>query len=71
MSRNYDASRTFYADVFGYRLQEIGEGDCVFVHTGHGDLWGTAEWPTLSAEEKAQRREEFGKGEPGFGITCG
>ncbi len=27
MSRNYDASRTFYADVFGYRLQEIGEGD--------------------------------------------
>ncbi|WP_404390815.1 VOC family protein [Humibacillus xanthopallidus] len=27
MSRNYDASRTFYADVFGFQLQEIGEGD--------------------------------------------
>jgi kynurenine formamidase len=51
-------------------LEEIGEGDCVFIHTGHGDLWRTAEWPTLSAEEKAQRREEFGKGEPGFGISA-
>ena len=27
MSRDYDGSRTFYAHVFGYRLQEIGEGD--------------------------------------------
>ena len=26
--------------------------------------------PTLSAEEKAQRRQEFGKGEPGFGISA-
>jgi predicted enzyme related to lactoylglutathione lyase len=26
MSRDYEASRSFYADVFGYRLQEIGEG---------------------------------------------
>ena len=26
MSRSYEASKTFYADVFGYRLQEIGEG---------------------------------------------
>jgi kynurenine formamidase len=51
-------------------LEEIGEGDCVFIHTGHGDLWGSAEWPTLSAEQKAQRRQEFGKGEPGFGISA-
>ena len=21
-------------------LEEIGESDCVFIHTGHGDLWG-------------------------------
>ncbi len=51
-------------------LQPIGEGDCVFLHTGHGDLWGTAEWPGLSAEEKRQRREQFGKGEPGFGKSA-
>jgi predicted enzyme related to lactoylglutathione lyase len=27
MSRDYAASKAFYTDVFGYRLQEIGEGD--------------------------------------------
>ena len=26
MSRSYEASKAFYSDVFGYRLQEIGEG---------------------------------------------
>lgn len=26
MSRDYEASKAFYSDVFGYRLQEIGEG---------------------------------------------
>jgi kynurenine formamidase len=51
-------------------LEPIEEGDCVFLYTGHGDLWGSAEWPSLSAEEKAQRRQEFGKGEPGFGISA-
>jgi predicted enzyme related to lactoylglutathione lyase len=27
MSRNYAASKAFYTEVFGYHLQEIGEGD--------------------------------------------
>lgn len=26
MSRDYEASKTFYSDVFGYQLQEIGDG---------------------------------------------
>jgi uncharacterized protein len=26
MSRSYEVSKAFYSDVFGYRLQEIGEG---------------------------------------------
>lgn len=47
-------------------IQPIGEGDCVFLYTGHGDLWGSAEWPTLSADQKRQRVAEFTKGEPGF-----
>jgi kynurenine formamidase len=51
-------------------LAEIGEGDCVFLYTGHGDLWKTSEWPTLSAEEKARRRAVFGSGEPGFGRSA-
>ena len=51
-------------------LAEIGEGDCVFLYTGHGDLWSNAEWKSLSAEEKAKRRAEFTSGEPGFGISA-
>ena len=51
-------------------LAEIGEGDCVFLYTGHGDLWSNAEWKSLSAEEKAKRRAEFNSGEPGFGLSA-
>ncbi|MBL26215.1 MAG: cyclase [Rhodospirillaceae bacterium] len=51
-------------------IDPIGEGDCVFLHTGHGDLWSNAVWPTLSPEEKAKRRAEFTSGEPGFGISA-
>lgn len=58
------------AMVKGQGLAEIGEGDCVFLYTGHGDLWSNAEWKSLSAEEKAKRRAEFTSGEPGFGISA-
>ena len=51
-------------------LAELGEGDCVFLYTGHGDLWLNAEWKGLSAEEKAKRRAEFTSGEPGYGISA-
>lgn len=51
-------------------LADIGEGDCVFLYTGHGDLWSNAVWPTLSSEEKAQRRQMFNSGEPGFGVSA-
>jgi kynurenine formamidase len=51
-------------------LAEIGEGDCVFLYTGHGDLWLNAELKGLSPEEKAKRRAEFTSGEPGFGASA-
>jgi kynurenine formamidase len=51
-------------------IEEIGEGDCVFLYTGHGDLWKNSEWPTLSAEEKAERAAKFVSGEPGFGRSA-
>ena len=51
-------------------LADLGEGDCVFLYTGHGDLWLNAEWKTLSLEERAKRRAEFTSGEPGFGISA-
>jgi kynurenine formamidase len=51
-------------------LDPIGEGDCVFLYTGHGDIWHPREWDTYSAEEKAARVAEFNSGEPGFGISA-
>jgi kynurenine formamidase len=51
-------------------IDEIGEGDCVFLYTGHGDLWNNSEFKSLSAEEKAERAKEFTSGEPGFGRSA-
>ena len=51
-------------------IEPIGEGDCVFLYTGHGDLWGDEEWRQLSADEKRQRAAEFNAGAPGFGKSA-
>jgi kynurenine formamidase len=51
-------------------LRPIGEGDCVFLYTGHGDLWANAEWKSLPPEEKQKRRAQFLAGEPGFGVSA-
>lgn len=50
-------------------VAEPGEADCVFLYTGHGDLWGIGDWEKLSDDEKAARRKAFTAGEPGFGIS--
>ncbi|HKJ16599.1 MAG TPA: cyclase family protein [Xanthomonadales bacterium] len=51
-------------------IAPIKEGDCVFLYTGHGNLWHPREWDTFSAEEKAKRTAEFNSGQPGFGISA-
>ncbi|MEM8813883.1 MAG: cyclase family protein [Pseudomonadota bacterium] len=51
-------------------IAPIGEGDCVFLHTGHGDLWHPRDWDTFDAAEKQRRRDAFNAGEPGFGISA-
>lgn len=48
-------------------IDPIKAGDCVFLHTGHGDLWHPSDWDTYSPEEKARRVAAFQAGEPGFG----
>jgi kynurenine formamidase len=62
------------ADVAGMLkkqgIADIGEGDCVFLHTGHGDLWANSVWKGLSNEERAKRSAEFKSGEPGFGLSA-
>jgi len=51
-------------------IAPIGAGDCVFLHTGHGDIWHPKNWDTFDAAEKAKRVAQFNAGEPGFGISA-
>lgn len=51
-------------------IDAIGEGDCVFLYTGHGNIWHPRDWDTFDAAEKARRRAKFNSGEPGFGLSA-
>lgn len=51
-------------------IAPIGEGDCVFLYTGHGDIWHPSKWDSFSPEEKQKRIAQFNAGEPGFGISA-
>ena len=48
----------------------IGEGDCVFLYTGWGNIWHPRDWDTYSAEEKQNRIARFNAGGPGFGVSA-
>ncbi len=50
-------------------IDPIGEGDCVFLYTGHGDIWHPTKWDGFDAVEKHKRIAEFNAGSPGFGIS--
>lgn len=51
-------------------IDEIGEGDCVFLYTGHGDIWHPTEWDSYDDAEKQRRIAEFNAGGPGFGLSA-
>ncbi len=51
-------------------IDPIGEGDCVFLHTGHGDIWHPGKWDSFDAAEKSKRIGAFNAGEPGFGLSA-
>lgn len=51
-------------------LGSINEGDCVFLYTGHGNIWHPSEWDSFDADEKSTRIAKFNSGEPGFGISA-
>jgi len=51
-------------------IEPISEGDCVFLYTGHGDIWHPSEWDSYDAAEKARRVAAFNAGEPGFGLSA-
>lgn len=50
-------------------IKPIGEGDCVFLYTGHGDIWHPTEWDNFDVAEKEKRVDAFNAGNPGFGIS--
>ena len=51
-------------------IAPIGEGDCVFLYTGHGNLWHPTKWDTNTPAQKAKLRAEFNSGAPGFGLSA-
>ncbi len=51
-------------------IDPIGEGDCVFLYTGHGDIWHPSKWDSFDAAEKQKRNSEFNAGSPGFGLSA-
>jgi kynurenine formamidase len=51
-------------------IDPIGEGDCVFLYTGHGNIWHPSDWDSFDAAEKARRRAAFNAGSPGFGLSA-
>ncbi len=51
-------------------IDPVGEGDCVFLHTGHGNIWHPKDWDKFDAAEKSKRVAAFNAGEPGFGISA-
>ncbi len=51
-------------------IAAIGEGDCVFLYTGHGQLWHPRDWDTFDTAEKTRRARKFNAGTPGFGISA-
>jgi kynurenine formamidase len=51
-------------------IAPIGEGDCVFLHTGHGNIWDAKKWDSFPSEEKQKRIALFNSGEPGFGVSA-
>jgi len=51
-------------------IDPIGEGDCVFLYTGHGNIWHPRDWDTFDLAEKTRRRAAFNAGAPGFGLSA-
>ena len=51
-------------------IAPIGEGDCVFLYTGHGNIWHPSDWDKFDPVEKRKRVAKFNSGEPGFGISA-
>lgn len=51
-------------------LAPIQAGDCVFLHTGQGNVWANDRYKSMNSEQRAAARAIWNKGEPGYGISA-
>ena len=49
---------------------ELMQGDCVALHTGMGNLWSNDRYKTMDTAARANARNMFAQGEPGFSISA-
>jgi len=56
-----------------FKLQGVAElqpGDCIFMHTGHGNGWANSVYRTLSSAQRAEVRAYVTAGEPGYAWSA-
>ena len=56
-----------------FKLQGVAElqpGDCVFMHTGHGNGWANSVYKSLNSEQRAAVRAYVTAGEPGYALSA-
>jgi hypothetical protein len=51
-------------------LKDIAAGDCVALHTGHGNSWSNDRYKSMNSDQRKAARDLFNQGEPGFGISA-
>jgi kynurenine formamidase len=56
-----------------FKLQGVAElqaGDCIFMHTGHGNGWANSVYRSLTSEQRAAVRAYVTAGEPGYAWSA-
>lgn len=52
------------------RVADLQPGDCVFMHTGHGNGWANSVYKSLNSQQRAAVRSYVTAGEPGYGLSA-
>ena len=52
------------------RVADLQPGDCVFMHTGHGNGWANSVYKSLNSQQRAAVRAYVTAGEPGYGLSA-
>ena len=52
------------------KVSDLQSGDCVFMHTGHGNGWANSIYKTLNSEQRSSVRAYVSQGEPGYALSA-